>query len=120
MNVKTFKKYLKQFNVKGKFVFQEDKKGYIKVISKEIMSVKIRGEKGIYVYKNGITKGFISALNPNHRKIDLTKDQIMMLGEGKELNINLEDGEYIGSYKGVSVLPLYVLNNKMKSRWLFR
>ncbi len=119
MNTNQFKRYIKQFGIQGKFIFQDDKKG-IRIINKQMMSVKIKGEKGLLVYKQGITKAFVSIFNPKHKCIELRDDEICDLVGGGTIKTDLKDGEYVGQFKDINVLPLYVKEGKMRSNWLIR
>ncbi len=119
MNAKEFKEYIMQFGITDGFIFQDDKKG-IRLINKEMMSVKVKGEKGLLVYKNGITKAFVSIFKAKKRLIELNKKDVLRLAEGGSIKMNLDDGEYIGTYKGIGVLPLRVEKGKAISNWRVR
>jgi hypothetical protein len=115
MDAGSFKKYIRErYGIELKDCVFEDKKGMVRVFSKQVMSSKINGIRGFPVY-DGATTHYFSTLfgslaKTGIMKIDKGAAEIL-LGEG-EIAADVPDGEYIGMLGNRGCCTILVKENR--------
>jgi len=99
MDAGSFKKYIRErYGLELKDYVFEDKKGMVRVFSKQVMSSKAKGIRGFPAY-DGATSHYFSTLFGSYAKnntIELDEDDAKALFSENEIAVDVPDGEYIG------------------------
>ncbi len=120
MDVKQFKEFLKKYDVSSDLVFEEKKDG-IHAFSKRLMSVHIKGSRGVVVFnKYGITKGFVSLFPMFKNRLELNNSDFNLILNNQCIYTNKLDDYYIGWYKEKPIFPLIVKHNCAFNLWKIR
>ena len=114
MKIKDVKKRIDELGFSiPKTVFFEEKREGIRVASKALMSVKVKGKRGILAYKTDITQGFILTFGKySSKRVLLNDKQLFQAAQSLSFEIEAEDGEYIAFYKSFPVCVVKIEDRK--------
>ena len=118
MDAGSFKKYIKERYGLGlkDYVF-EDKKGIVRIFSKQVMSSKVKGIRGFPAY-DGNTTHYFSTLFGNLAKsgtMELNNETAGLLLSEQEIDADVPDGEYIGILNNKGCCTVLVKEKKAKA-----
>lgn len=110
---KELKKRLKELSFSlPNWIFFEEKKEGIRVASKKLMSLPIKGKRGFLAFKEDLTHSFVLTFgNFSDLKVALDDNSFKLACEGKKFTLKEKDGRYIATYKGFPVCMIKVKNN---------
>jgi hypothetical protein len=118
MDAGSFKKYIRErFGLELKDYVFEDKKGMVRVFSKQVMGSKVKGTRGFPAY-DGATTHYFSTLFGALAKsgtIELNEDNANALLSEEEITKEVPDGEYIGILNNRGCCTILVKENKARA-----
>jgi hypothetical protein len=118
MDAGSFKKYISErYGLELKDYVFEDKKGMVRVFSKQVMGSKVKGTRGFPAY-DGATTHYFSTLfgalaKSNVMEIDDNAAQSLL--SEQEITANVPDGEYIGILNKKGCCTILVKENKARA-----
>ena len=112
MKIKDVKKRLEELGFSmPRTVFFEEKKEGIRVASKALMSLKVKGKRGIIAYKKDITHGFVMTFgNYSSKRVLIDDEQLFRAAQALSFKIEVEDGDHVAFYKNFPVCVVRVKN----------
>jgi len=118
MDAGSFRKHISErYGIElGDHVF-EDKKGIVRVFSKQVMSSGIRGMRG-FPACDGATTHYFSTMFGHLAKsnaIRMDESDAALLLDGKEIAADVPDGEYIGLLDNKGCCTMMVKNKRARA-----
>ncbi|MCX6773899.1 MAG: hypothetical protein NTY68_02760 [Candidatus Micrarchaeota archaeon] len=118
MDAGSFKKYINErYGLElDDYVF-EDKKGMVRVFSKQVMGSKIKGVRGFPAY-DGATTHYFSTLfgsSAKNNTMKLDDDSANALFSENEISVDVPDGEYIGILNNKGCCTILAKDKKAKA-----
>ena len=115
MDAGSFKRYIKErYGIELKDCVFEDKKGMVRVFSKQVMSSKTNGIRGFPAHDGNMTHYFSTAFGnlAKSSTMELDKDTAEILLSEGEITVDLPDGEYIGMLNNNGCCTILVKDKK--------
>jgi hypothetical protein len=111
MDAGEFKRHMEQrYGIRPSGIVFEDKNSMVRAFSKQLMSSPVKGMRGFPVCDAATTHYFSTMFGHLALRnfVELKKQDAEALASGKEIKIDLENGEYIGRFNGRGVCTIEI------------